>query len=207
MSPWFLRHARQATGCFLVLMFVSAAGWSTLAQQVDFANSVPFATPADRKVYAPGGTPLVGSHFVAQLYYGRSADSLTAVTASPCAFRPTVDEGAGTWLGASRQLTGMAIGETAILQVRAWDSTGGLSYDAAVLAGRVRGESATFAYLIPPNGLGAPDAYYMENFRGFTLVPEPSSVALVIGGMTGLLIFKRRKSSAWRSSYPSWPKD
>ena len=118
---------------------------------------------------------------------------------------PTTDRGAGTWLGGHRGLLGMTFGQVAILQVRAWDATGGVSLEDARLLGRQWGESAPFTYQIP--NMGPDSAWYMEEFRSFSLVPEPSSVALVIGGMTGLLIFKRRKSSARQSSYPSWPKD
>ena len=37
---------------------------------VIFSNNSAFATTADRLVRAPGGAPLVGTDFVAQLYYG-----------------------------------------------------------------------------------------------------------------------------------------
>jgi hypothetical protein len=155
-------------------------------QGVYFSNTHPFVTPADRKVYASDGQPLVGTHFVAQLYYGTAASSLTPLTTSPAPFRnvSVTDPLAGTWVGAHRLLEGMMSGQVATLQVCAWDATGGLTIDEAKLLGRAWGESATFTYRIP--GVGPDFLWYMEEFRAFTLVPEPSIIALVLVGFGGL---------------------
>jgi len=160
------------------------------AQTVDFSNTRAFTTPGDRKVYNIDGAPLVGTDFVAQLYYGVNAGSLTPLTTAPVTFRnvPTTDPFAGTWIGGTRLLTGMTVGDVAILQVRAWDATGGLSLDEARLLGRAWGQSATFTYQIDAFG---PD-FYMEEFRAFTLVPEPSVIVLGVVGSFALFVLQRR---------------
>ena len=180
-----------------MLLLVLGALWggiAAVAQPVSFRNTDLFTTPADRRVYAVDGTPLVGTHFVAQLYYGTSASSLSPVTGSPRPFRdvPTTDTLAGTWVGATRTLTGMTLGTVVTLQVRAWDASGGVSLDEARLLGRHWGESATFTYQILTAG-GPPDLFYMDNFRAFTLVPEPSVFGLALAGAGALFLLMRRK--------------
>jgi len=173
------------------LMAIGAA-----AQTVTFRNDVVFTTDADRKVFFPDGTPVVGANFAAQLYYGASANSLNAVTMAPASFRniSPANPLAGTWIGGTRTLDGFSELQTVTLQVRAWDATGGLTYDQAQTAGRLRGESATFTFFIPPEGTGIPQAWYMENLRSFTLVPEPGVVALAVLGIAGVLFWKRLRS-------------
>jgi hypothetical protein len=191
MSLWLVLSGR--TVWLILCGLVNQLGSTTFGQSVDFSNARPFVTPADRKVYGSDGLPLVGPNFVAQLYYGAAPNSLTPVTDNPAAFRPVSqnDPTAGMWLGGHRTLTGMTIGQVAILQVRAWDASGGLSLDEARLLGRDWGESAMFTYHIP--GMGPDSAWFMEEFRSFTLVPEPSVIALALIGGAGLLFFKRRK--------------
>jgi hypothetical protein len=137
---------------------------------------------------------LVGTHHVAQLYYGPDAGSLAPVTANPVRFRnvPSSDSLAGTWSGATRTLTGFNAGEIVTLQVRVWNSTGGLTYDQAQAAGLFWGVSQTFTYRIPAPG-SLPSDYYIENFRSFALIPEPSAITLGVIGTAALLALRRRK--------------
>ena len=164
--------------------------------QVDFNNNRVYATVADRDVYSfPDFSPIVGTQYRAQLYYGADAGSLQAVTAAPASFRdpaniPAGSPLAGTWAGGTRVLTGFNAGEIVTLQVRVWDSTGGATYQTAQL----RGQSLTFTYMIPPAG-ALPSAQYMENLRSFTVptVPEPSIVGLSVIGVGALLLLCRRR--------------
>jgi len=180
---------------FLVL-FVGATG--ALAQVVSFRNTDAFATTttnsssgtADRLVRNLSGGLLVGTQYRAQLYYGADAGSLAAVTSNPVSFRdPATAAGLeGTWSGANRTLTGFTAGQTVILQVRAWDTTTGATYDTA----GIRGSSRTFAYTIPAPG-SVPSAFFMEGFGGFSLVPEPSVIGLAVVGAGALFMLRRRK--------------
>ena len=181
----------------LIFLFLWVGGIAAVAQTVDFSNHKVFATPADRHVYNLDGTPLVGTSFVAQLYYGTAADSLAPVTSSPVTFRdpssPTTPGLEGTWIGATRTLTGRSLGETVFLQVRVWDATGGLTYDQAVATGRLWGNSAAFTHYLWPIPTGDPTQFYMDNLRSFTLVPEPSLVVLAFLGAGTLFLLIRQR--------------
>jgi hypothetical protein len=133
----------------------------------------------------------VGTQYAAQLLYGSSATSLTPHTQTAM-FRnvPVSDAFAGTWSGGTRTLTGMSAGQTAILQVRVWDTTGGATFDTALR----RGISQTFTYIIPQPG-APPAAFFMENFRSFGCIPEPSGIGLALLGVSAVLVLKRRRSS------------
>jgi len=178
---------------FLVLL---AGATVAMAQgTVNFANNVAFSTTADRLVRDTDNTTLlVGSAladaptYVAQLYYGANAGSLTAHTAAPARFRPGTS-GPGIWLGGTRTLTGFAPGTTLTLQVRAWDMRTGATWDAA----GIRGESTAFQYTIPLDPLSPPGAYFIEGMRGFSLVPEPSVIGLGLIGVGALFMLRRRK--------------
>src|SRR5689334_15683978 len=96
---------------FLLCSAITSPG---LAQgTVNFANNVAFLTPADRLVYfdcvGPGGTPIVGTNIVAQLFYGADASSLTPLSTVPHTFRPSTTTIPGTWMGATRTFSGFNI--------------------------------------------------------------------------------------------------
>ena len=188
---------------FLVLL---AGATGVFAQGiVNFNNNnlSPTTQIPDRLVHNVGGAPLLGSDaaspasFVAQLYWSTDGgSSFTAHTAAAARFRPAGLNPAGTWLGGNRTLpAGVGgVGTTVTLQVRAWDSVGGtLTWDQAVAQGRLRGSSTPFAYNqivgVPP---GASDIW-MQNFAGFSLVPEPSVIGLAMVGAGALFMLRRRK--------------
>ena len=176
----------------LLVSSAAAAFGQAFTPQVDFNNNRVYATVADRDVYnLDGTTPLVGTQYRAQLYYGADAGSLQAVTAAPASFRdpaniPPGSPLPGTWIGGTRILTGFNAGDIVTLQVRVWDSTTGADYASAV----IRMQSAPFTYQVPPAG-ALPNAYYMENFRGMQ-VPEPSVIGLSALGAGALLMVYRR---------------
>jgi hypothetical protein len=141
---------------------------AVFAQTVDFNNNRNFATTADRLVRFADGTPLVGTNYHVQLYYGADVTSLQSVSNAPARFRAVTTGGPGTWAGGIRTLTGFSPGDTVTMLVRAWDSLRGPTFEAAQAAGGPVGESAPFLYEIPQPG-SAITAFYIENFRGFTI--------------------------------------
>jgi len=191
----------------IALFAVTVVAASALAQgTVSFNNNSAFATVADRLVrntLVSGGASLVGTDFVAQLYFGSQGTAPGSMNpawgivggnpavAAPSLFRVVTTGSPGTWSGGTRTLNGIASG-TATLQVRVWNLAAFPTYDAAVTGAGVRGASAVFDYTIPAAG-SPPAAFFMENMRGFTLVPEPSTIALGLLGVAGLLFIRRRK--------------
>lgn len=185
---------------FLVLLAGTAGAF---AQGTVFFNNNNLTAPPDRLVRNTDGTPLLGSDFtapatfVAQLYWSTDGGtSFTALTTAAARFRPAGVNPAGTWVGGNRTLpAGVGGVNTPVtLQVRAWDSVGGtLTFDQAVAGGRLWGTSTPFTYTqlasIPP---GASDTW-MQNFAGFSLVPEPSVIGLAMVGAGALFMLRRRK--------------
>jgi hypothetical protein len=161
-----------------------ALAHAAIGQTVDFNNARTFLTVADRRVYTPVGVPLVGTNFVAQLWYGANALSLQPAGA-PVPFRnvPPTDPLAGTWLGATRVLTGFTGGDTVVLRVRVWDSNTGATWETASASM----QSPTFNYTIPI-APAAPSDYFIENFPGIRPLtfPNPGLLSIVHtnGGMS-----------------------
>jgi len=157
---------------------------------VNFNNNVTFATPADRLVYWSPGRPLVGTDYWVQLYYGSQGTAVSSLTAvgGVARFRVPTTSVPGTWSGSTRILPGISPGQAARLQVRVYTSVPSAEYLSHVLLGA----SAPFDYTVPPDG-SSPTAFFMENFRGFTLVPEPPSIALAALGALVLWLSRRRR--------------
>jgi hypothetical protein len=179
----------------LLIGILSVGGVSSVFAQgtIDFRNRI--TGTLDWPVYGIDGTLLSGANFLAQLYFATSATgSLTAVLDPAAPFR--TGTGAGYWnagADSTRILPGIAAGSEVWLQVRTWDSTAGATYDIAKAAGGQYGDSFIFHVAVTGGG-GTPPASpaAMLGLQSFTLVPEPSTIALgVIGGLA--LLLRRRK--------------
>jgi len=162
---------------------------------VTFANNV--LSPNTPYVLDPTGARLTGTTYVAQLYYGPSASSLTAHTAAPSRFRLLGTSLPGTWIGANRTLTGGGVGVPVFMQVRVWDLSQFATYEAAVAG---RGYAPTSTIFQSPQRLSPPPATtdtYMQDAAGNPLfgtfpVPEPG-VALLMIPAVALLAFLRHR--------------
>jgi hypothetical protein len=126
--------------------------------RVDFRNDAPFRIPADRLVRDVSGIPLVGTNYLAQLYYGAQdaePSSLDPVAYPPARFRDPSHARPGTWAGGDRTLSGFFAGQVVTLQVRVWDGTVAGTYEEAALLsflGTQHGISEPFSFAIPPIG-------------------------------------------------------
>ena len=198
------------------LVVAAALAVCTTTAKADF--SINFVTidnlnSALGRVFNLDGTTPLGAGFSAQVYAGLSAGSLAAVG-------PAVDFGttiatfgsaaAGYIIGSTFTAPSTTIfgGSVGTYQLRAWDNAGGTitSYEAAVAAGRQFGQSAIvglggtvqtggFQFGGTPSGGGAPIAPPNVNLHpSFSVViPEPSTIALGILGLSGLLLRRRRE--------------
>jgi hypothetical protein len=187
------------------------SGWAQ--GTILFQNTgVTFTSTAERRVFdVDGTTPLSGTNYAAGLFYvegaGQNMDSATSGllafgTVNPSLglafFRASTSASVGYWLnnaavGNARLLEGVIAGETATLQVRVWDVTRFASYAEAVANGGITGKSATWNYVVPQPGAPV-NQTYLNDFRSFQLIPEPSTIALGVLGLGSLLLFRRKKA-------------
>lgn len=134
-----------------------------------------------------------GAGFTAELLAGADAGSLAAVQGT------TTFVQAGYFLGGERVLPGLAPGSQPFFQVQVWENQGGTiaSYAAAQGAGVQYGASSIFQ-LTAPGGLGNPGgqppvpAPALQGMTGFSLVPEPSTYALLALGAAALFLRRRK---------------
>lgn len=139
---------------------------------------------------------LAGPDFVAQLYFSATeTGSYSPVSGAPAPFR--TGAGAGYWnagADATRTLTGIAGNSTAWLQVRVWNSTLG-TYDAVSAANvpLTYGFSNPFSVIAGNGGIPPSVPVNMMGLTSFHLVPEPTTIALGVLGLAGLLFIRRRK--------------
>lgn len=183
---------------YIAFLVAVCTGASAYAQgTVFFANRLSAAIFAP--VYAANGTtPLDGVNYSVQLFAGPDAGSLAPI-GNPLPFR--AGAGAGSWAGFDLTIPTVAPGAVAFLQARAWFNAGGTltSFAAAQAAGQAWGQSGVFQSLPlgggnppnpSPNTIGNPLA--ANNIGSFSLVPEPSTYALMALGACALM-FRRRK--------------
>jgi len=169
---------------------------STYAQGTfNFGNNVPTATPPiNAPVFAEdGSTRLSGSAFMVQLY-ARPAGSSGAFEAAGAAAAFLTGAGAGYWLPGTRAAANIAPGSSAEVVVRAWRVADGNTWETANAAGRGWGQSS--ALTITSGGAGQPPSLpaNLIGLTSFSLVPEPSTIALgIIGGLGTLMLIRRRK--------------
>lgn len=154
-----------------------------------FANNASSLVTIDG-VAAPINTVTVG------LYAGTSPDNLT--------LRATVEifPVPGRFNGGTVVLDGIAGGETATLQLRAWSTAAGNSYEEAFATGNAAWHAGLSDVWTQGTGNpgseppGTPTAITgTPGFTGADLqpIPEPSTVLLAVLGGLGLLLFRRRK--------------
>lgn len=170
----------------IVAAVVGLTAYAALAQgQFTFGNRVT-AAGIDAKVFLPGGvTPLNGAAYLAQAYIGTDPGSLAPVgTALP--FRSGAAAGYITSTGIT---TGLAVGTSVTVVMRAWEAAKGATYEAAVAGGGIYGSSNPVTLTLSgPPGTPVP----MVGLQSFSLVPEPSTMALGVLGVAALLLRRRQ---------------
>ena len=172
--------------------------------QVNFNNRI-LGTSA--QVYSAPGVLAAGTAFYAQLFaadgVGQSEGSLVGV-GTPVNFRTSAGAGYvqevgtttfdGTAVNTTVNVTAVN-GGAVTLQLRAWSSAFS-SYAAAVAGGGAYGKSAllNLASTGNPNATPTPGLpVNLDGLTGFTMVPEPSTMALGVLGVGSLLFLRRRK--------------
>jgi hypothetical protein len=177
-----------ATACVAAVMAIQSFGQGTIL------GSNAGATFSSPVFDIDGTTPLSGATFLAQVYGGADAGSLTALGA-PVAFLTGASE--GYFFSGTLTVPGVVGGGVATIVVRAWNAAGGATYEqASATIGARAGESNIFT-VTTGNPAGSPPTSPaalagMESFNLVTVVPEPSIIALGLVGC-GLFMLRRKK--------------
>jgi hypothetical protein len=155
--------------------------------QVNFSNR---GTGVDAPIFnVDGTTRLSGATFQAQLYGGPQGTAAASLTAAGAATGFQTGTLAGYFFGGTaRSITGVAGGSVATLQVRVWDSTTGATWETATTRSSINDGIVSITLGTPPNT--PPN---LTGLASFSLVPEPSTIALGIFGAAALLLARRRK--------------
>lgn len=133
----------------------------------------------DAKVLLPDGSGAAAG-FTAQLWGGPEGGTLAALTPTTT-FR--TGNAAGYVTPIDVVVPNVGIGSKATIELRAFN---GASFGASSIFGRSKAITVTLGGgNLPPAAL--------QGLEGFTLVPEPSTIALGILGGAALLLIRRRK--------------
>lgn len=176
----------------IVLVGALAVGFTAYGQGSILFNNVGTGVNSPVRDSADALIP-AGPDFTVELLAGADAGSLAPVSGTTTFIAP------GTFLGSQRILDGLAPGSFPFFEVRVWQNQGGTiqSYAAAQGAGVEFGSSGAFQ-LANATGLGNPGgtpptpAPALVGMPTFSLVPEPSTFALLALG-AGALFLRRRK--------------
>lgn len=161
--------------------------------QVNFAARVVGVYDAPVFLGTVGGAAAKadGPAYMAQLYAGNTQSALTAVGAA-LPFR--TGAAAGYWTAEARTIpaTGIGTDGNTFLQIRAWNTAAGATYEAASGSG-LGGFGQSAILTIKPTV--APDVPAtltgLASFAISPIVPEPSIMAL--GALGGLALLLRRR--------------
>jgi hypothetical protein len=176
------------------LLSIVAIGLAYGQGQVNFANVGP---GLNAPIFQNDGTTrLAGAGYQLEILAGTSAGSLTARAATGF----LTGGGAGYVNGGVLTLAGIPGGTTAFIQVRAWNTALGATYDAAVAngaAGNAYGIGNVFQ-VTTGNPAGQPPTtpailVGLTSFNLNPVIPEPSTFVLAGLGIASLLLFRRRK--------------
>jgi hypothetical protein len=142
-----------------------------------------------------GVTPLDGN-YLAILFAGPDAGSMEPIgLALP--FRTGAGQGFFNTAGqdTTRVIPSVLPGAQATIVVKAWEAAGGTTFDQARLGGYAYGESAAFS--VTTGGAGEPPSLPqpLVGLTSFSLVPEPSTYALLALGAGALMLIRRRKTA------------
>lgn len=163
---------------------------------LEMHGNTPTGVPTGIQEY-PGGL-LNTPGFLLGLFIGESQIGNT----QPIRTSATGDLPAGLIFADILVVPNVAPGNTAQLEIRAWDGGNGADTWAKALASDApRGRSGLFTTdrLGGVDDLGnihfAPNTVGWQSFNvvGFVQVPEPSTIASVVLGLGSLLLFRRRK--------------
>lgn len=176
------------------LLVAAALGFvavGAMAQgQFTFGNKNLTTTPViDAKVLDNTGAGLAGTAFWTQAYVklATDPDSSYAPVGSAVNFRTGNNAG---YIVPTVLTTSFAGGTSVSVQMRAWEASGGNSYEAALAAGKLAGVSAPVTLAVTVAPAAPADMLGLQSFS-LSAIPEPSTFALGALGAAALLLRRR----------------
>jgi hypothetical protein len=171
---------------------VSIFASGTLIFQTSDAGTGPFVFDTD-------GTTKLDNSFSGQIYAGPDANNLTAVgpVGTFGVFNGLINTGVNGMIfnGTEVAVSSVADSATGVYQIRAWQSSAGGSYEAAVTGGGKAGVSDVVTVQFGAQGPPASPGPNVSGFQAFQLVPEPGTITLGLLGLGGLIASRRRKNA------------
>ncbi len=175
-----------------------------------FSDWVPGVV--DAPVLDAHGNPLSDVSHVALLYGGMAPDSLQPAVdyesrlVAPIPISQNALGQAGYFTDGLVEVTSTACSSFAWLQVRAWDTRLGSTYEAVEALG-VGGYGASTVFraeggLVSPCIINPGPAGYLRGLESFRLVPEPSSFLLLVCGLAALVALRRRRLKVVPRQFP-----
>ncbi|WCJ59015.1 PEP-CTERM sorting domain-containing protein [Fontisphaera persica] len=183
----------------IVMGMVALTCVSVWAQgQLTFINR-DIANGIDAPIFdVDGTTKLAGSAYLADLYYGPVGSDPSTFTSLGLAIAFRTGAAAGYLPTTVVSVPGVAPGQEALFQIRAWRASDGTTWQAAYNAQGVASPIAAAQNPVvrvtvtgPPN---APAALVGLTSHRLIVVPEPSTILLGLAGLGGLLYLRRRKA-------------
>jgi len=182
---------------FIALVALGIAAWEAQAQgQFTFGNkNLTTTPPIDARVYHYG-TALDGAAWWTQAYVklATDPDSSYAPVGSAVNFRTGNNAGYIVPVVVTTPYPG---GTSVTVEMRAWEASGGTTYEAALAAGKPVGKSdpITLSVTVAPNAPA--DMLGLQSFD--FPIPEPSPGALAVLGAAALLLGARRRAFVERA--------
>jgi hypothetical protein len=174
-----MKKALVAIAALLVSVSAYAQG------QVVFNTHNTAATPpVDARVLNPDGSPATAG-FGELVIVGANGSLTPMTTTTPAAFKTSANGAGYINAGGATAPAGFAGGTTVQLILRAWQGGAGSTYDTAA----VKGQSSPISIALV-EAPGTPNE--LIGLTGFTMVPEPTTLALGALGL-GALLIRRRK--------------
>jgi len=155
--------------------------------QVNFNTHIATDTPpVDARVLNPDGTPATAG-FGELVIVKTDGSFVPLATASPAVFKTSATGAGYINAGAATAPAGFGNGTTVNIILRAWQGAAGSTYDTAA----VRGSSAQVSITLV-EAPGTPND--LIGLSGFTMTPEPTTLALGALGFGALALYRRKKA-------------
>jgi hypothetical protein len=172
-----------------VHVFVSLVGAIACDSSLNAQGVITFGNLPPAAIYdVDGKTPLAGAGFLAELYAGPAAESLSPVGSSITPFLQSLP---GYFFDSTDvAIPGVPPGGTAVVQVVAWRASDGATFAIANHAGAHVGSSSAFQVGPLGSSTFGPPPPELSGMQSFSLyvVPEPSVLVLGFMGIGSLIL-------------------